>query len=298
MGGGSYSFMSRGARVEKEGTLHKSNAENFKSRAVTREMTTVGLTYRESRDSEEHPNSVPIIVALDVTGSMGSVPEHMVKHGLPHMMDGIIKAGNPDPQVLFMGIGDHVFDRSPLQVGQFESSDELLDKWLMDTYLEGGGGGNDGESYMLAWYFAARHTQLDSMEKRKEKGFLFTIGDEKNLDSVPGPVLEKIMGKGGQYGTLLNSTHLLEEARKMYHVYHIHIAETHSGKRPDVISHWKEIMGDSLIVVQSSDHVSGIIASIVSKSGSTEGVEDTPDKEKDQADTGGITDKPKEEEIL
>jgi len=284
MGGGSYSYMSRMDRATADGTLLKSNAENFKSRSVTREMTSVGLEYRESRDSEEHPNSVPIIVALDVTGSMGSVPEHLVKEGLPTMMDSIIKAGNPDPQVLFMGIGDHVFDRSPLQVGQFESSDELLDKWLMETYLEGGGGGNDGESYMLAWYFAARHTQLDSFEKREEKGFLFTIGDEKNLVNIPGPVLEKIMGKG-QYGTLTNSSELLEEARKMYHVYHIHIAETHSGKRQDVQSHWKEIMGDNLIVVQSSDHVSGIIASIVSKNG----VEDTSDSRRDEAE-----DKPEE----
>jgi len=289
MGGGTYSYSSRMDRATVDGTLLKSNAENFKSRSVTREMTTVGLDFRESCDSDEHPKSVAIIVGLDVTGSMGSVPEHLVKHGLPTMMDSIIKAGNPDPQVLFMGIGDHEFDRSPLQVGQFESSDELLDKWLMDTYLEGGGGGNDGESYLLAWYFAARHTKIDCFNKRKEKGYLFTIGDEKNLPSIPGPVLEKLMGKGGQYGTLLNASHLLEEARKMYHVYHIHIAETYSGKRPDVQSHWKEIIGDNLIVVQSSDHVSGIIASIVSKNGDSEQTEEAATKPED---------KPKEEEIL
>jgi hypothetical protein len=275
-------------RATVDGTLLKSNAENFKSRSVTREMTAVDIKYRESRDSDEHPASVPIIVALDVTGSMGSVPEHLVKEGLPNMMDSIIRAGNPDPQILFMGIGDHVFDRSPLQVGQFESSDELLDKWLMDTYLEGGGGGNDGESYMLAWYFAARHTQLDCFEKREKKGFLFTIGDEKNLANIPGPVLEKIMGKG-QYGTLTNSSELLEEARKMYHVYHIHIAETHSGQRQDVQSHWKEVMGDNLIVVQSSDHVSGIISTIVSKNGDSEQTEEAANKTED---------KPKDEEML
>lgn len=282
MGHGTYSSVSRGVRHEAAGTYMKSNAENFKSRAVTREMTTVGLDYRESRDSDDHPKSTAIIVALDVTGSMGSVPEHLVKHGLPHMMDEIIKAGNPDPQVLFMGLGDHECDRSPLQVGQFESSDELLDKWLMDTYLEGGGGGNDGESYMLAWYFAARHTKIDCFEKREDKGFLFTIGDEKNLKSVPGPVLEKLMGKGGQYGTLLNSSHLLDEARKMYNVYHIHIAETYSGKRQDVIDEWKQVMGDNLIVVQSSDHVSGIIASIVSGPTKAEGTSESEEK----ADTG------------
>lgn len=206
------------------------------------------------------------------------------------MMDEIIKAGNPDPQVLFMGIGDHECDRSPLQVGQFESSDELLDKWLMDTYLEGGGGGNDGESYLLAWYFAARHTKIDCFEKRKKKGFLFTIGDEHNLRSVPGPVLEKLMGKGGQYGTLLEASTLLEEARKMYDVYHIHTTETSSGKREIVPETWKQLMGDHLIVVQSSDHISGIIAEIVADDVKAEA---TPDKERESAE-----DKPKEEEIL
>ena len=289
MGGGSYSSVSRGVRQEAAGTYMKSNAMNFMSKEVTREMTTVGLDFRESRDSDEHPNSVAIIIGLDVTGSMGSVPEHLVKHGLPTMMDEIIKAGNPDPQVLFMGIGDHECDRSPLQVGQFESSDELLDKWLMDTYLEGGGGGNDGESYMLAWYLAARHTKIDCMEKRKEKGFLFTIGDEHNLPSVPGPVLEKLMGKGGQYNTLLNSSELLEEARKLYHVYHIHTAETYSGKREVVPQRWKQLMGDNLIVVQSSDHISGIIAEIISGSNSSE---------KPKENVAASEDKPKTEEIL
>lgn len=293
MGGGTYSSVSRGERHIEMGTFMKSNAENFKSRSVTREMTTVGLDFRESRDSDEHPKSVAIIVALDVTGSMGSVPEHLVKHGLPTMMDEIIKAGNPDPQVLFMGIGDHECDRSPLQVGQFESSDELLDKWLMDTYLEGGGGGNDGESYLLAWYFAARHTKIDCFEKRKKKGFLFTIGDEHNLHSIPGPVLEKLMGKGGQYDTLLEASTLLEEARKMYDVYHIHTTETHSGKREVVPETWKQLMGDHLIIVQSSDHISGIIAEIVSDDVKAE---DTSDKVKDEAESSES--KPKDEEML
>ena len=288
MGHGSYSYSSRMERATASGMMTNSLADNFKSKSVTREMTTVGLEYRESRDSNEHPASVAIIVALDVTGSMGSVPDHLVKHGLPNMMDEIIKSGEPDPQVLFMGIGDHEYDRSPLQVGQFESSDELLDKWLTETYLEGGGGGNRGESYMLAWYFAARHTKIDCWEKRKEKGFLFTIGDEPVLDSVPGHALKTIMGKG-QYDDTILSADLLKEARELYHVYHIHISETHSGARQSVQDEWKQMMGENCIIVQSSDHVSGVIASIVAGKG-------TPDSQTDEADTGGADSKP--EEIL
>jgi hypothetical protein len=68
------------------------------------------VAIRESRDSTDHPNALPIILALDVTGSMGSIPHYLVKEGLPHLMDGIIQKGFPDPQVLFLGIGDHECD--------------------------------------------------------------------------------------------------------------------------------------------------------------------------------------------
>lgn len=141
------------------------------------------------------------MLGLDVTGSMGSVPEYLIKEGLPHIMDGIIEAGMPGPQVMFVGIGDHTCDRAPLQVGQFESSDELLDSWLEKIWLEGHGGANEGESYMLAWYFGAFHTAIDCHEKQDQKGYLFTVGDEPVLDSISGDSLKAIMGDG-QYSDM------------------------------------------------------------------------------------------------
>lgn len=261
MGSGSYSSEDRTVRACASGFFTKPTSEIFKARNINNAMNPNGVIVREARDSKEHPNSLAIILALDVTGSMGSVPHHLVKDGLPNVMDGIIKNGIKDPQVLFMGIGDHECDRSPLQVGQFESSDELLDKWLTDLYLEGGGGGNCGESYLLAWYFASKHTSIDCFEKRKQKGFLFTIGDEPVLESIPKSALRGIMGNG-QYGDM-SALELLDKAREKYNVFHIHIKETGSGSRQEVINGWKQILQDNLIVAERHQDVSEIITSLV-----------------------------------
>jgi hypothetical protein len=275
MGGGHYSSSRRELKAEKLGYMTAPIHETFKQRSINNAMNPHGITLRESRDSDEHPNSLAIILSLDVTGSMGSVPHHLVKEGLPHIMDSIINGGIPDPQILFVAVGDHQVDRAPLQVGQFESSDELLDKWLTDVYLEGGGGSNAGESYMLAWYFAAKHTIIDCLEKRKKKGYLFTIGDEPVLDFISFDALKEIMGPG-QYQDF-SALELLDEARKKYHVYHLHIKETASGSRQHVIDEWKQLMADNLIVIQSSDHVAAAITKIVTdEEGSVKGTVSKP----------------------
>ena len=171
MGGGRFSNDAYKKLRKTKGYSNKSREEIFTSRNIDAEMDPTKALVRESRDSEEHPETVSIIVALDVTGSMGFVPEHIVKEALPDLIGSLMEAGIEDPQVLFLGIGDFNYDAAPLQVGQFESSAELLDRWLTRVYLEGGGGGNNQEGYNLAHLFAARHTSIDCWEKRKQKVF-------------------------------------------------------------------------------------------------------------------------------
>ena len=181
------------------------------------------ITFRESRDSATHPESLSIAVFLDVTGSMGRIPEILVRNKLGSLMNTLIEHGVEHPQILFGAIGDHLSDRFPLQAGQFESGTAELDKWLTQLYLEGGGGGQNRESYSLAWLFGARHTSCDCFEKRGEKGFLFTIGDEANWETLQHDRLKKIMGYSQSDD--LSDKQLLEEAQKSYHVFHIHINE-------------------------------------------------------------------------
>jgi len=276
MGHGSYSTTRRSVRAKSAGYETKSQEDLFVSRNMPTDMDPKGLVFRESRDSEGHPNSVPIIINLDVTGSMGRVPHQLLKSGLPTLVQTIIDNGIADPQVLFAAIGDHECDRAPVQVGQFESSDELLDHWLTTTYLEGGGGGNYGESYLLAWYLAANHTEHDHWDKRQKKGYLFTIGDEPTLTDVPAAALKGIFGAG--QASKITAAELLEKAREKYHVKHIHVGETGAGQRKETVAGWRQMLGDDLIEAQSHTHIAGIIANVVhnTESPATTSVESTP----------------------
>lgn len=262
MGRGTYSSTARSFRAESSGYYTKSAREIFSERNINNAMNPNGIDIRESRDSNEHPESLAIILGLDVTGSMGSIPHYLIKDGLPHIMDGIIKSGVLHPQLLFLAIGDHVFDNSPLQVGQFESSDELLDHWLTTVYLEGGGGPNAGESYLLAWYFAAMHTSIDCFEKRNQKGVLFTIGDEPTLTSIKNSSLNKIMGNSqGDY----RAVDLLTKAQEKYHVYHLHLLQGSNGRRKYIQDGWKQLMGDNLLIIEKKEDVGTVIVDTIKK---------------------------------
>ncbi|MFW5982987.1 MAG: hypothetical protein ACOCQ4_00685 [bacterium] len=263
MGFTSYSSTSRTARADSLGYMSRSINEIFtqnQKNTIHESMSCEGLKIREARDSEAHPATVPIILNLDVTGSMGSVPHHLVKEGLPKLVTNLIQRGVEHPSLLFTAIGDHECDRYPLQIGQFESGDEELDMWLTRTYLEGGGGGNHGESYLLAWYLAAFHTETDSYEKRGQKGFLFTVGDEPGLDNIPSEALKEIFGTG-QYKTW-KDRELLEEASKKWNVYHLNILR---GRLTDCQNYWKQLLGDNCIDIQDPNTIPEVIAEIIVK---------------------------------
>jgi hypothetical protein len=262
MGWTSYDSDSRSVRAFASGYFSKSADEIFtqsKEQKIHESMMPSKALLREARDSNIHPNSVPIIIALDTTGSMGNIPMHLVKDGLPKMVGNIIQKGVPDPAILFLGVGDHECDEAPLQVGQFESGDAELDLWLTRTWLERGGGGNAGESYLLAWYFAANHTVTDAWEKRGQKGLLFTIGDEPCLKHLPKNVIQELMGKPLQ--SSYTDKQLLKAAREKYDVYHLHIMQGSAGERS--VGYWQTLLDQQCIVVDDYEKVANTLSDIV-----------------------------------
>ncbi|MFT7518481.1 MAG: hypothetical protein ACI9MC_000612, partial [Kiritimatiellia bacterium] len=216
-----------------------SSAEIFRSeKSIDPLMNPKGLGSREARDSEHHPLSVPIIVAFDVTGSMGDVPTRFATHLLGRMMKRLVeKRWVTDPQLLFAAIGDAVSDRAPLQVGQFESGLEM-DMWLTRLWLEGAGG-DFPESYTLAHWFAAHHTSTDAWQERGAKGFLFTIGDATNK-SLQSSHIHRVFGAPPEWPT--DDASVIAAAAERYEVFHITLTR---GKplNPEVERNWRNLVG-------------------------------------------------------
>lgn len=237
------------------------SADDIFSRTPKTDMLPDKIVVRESRDSVAHPNSLAVMLYLDDTGSMGRIPEDIIKNELGTLMNTIIDNGIPDPQILFGTINDHKCTNTPIQVGQFESGTEELNKWLSGMAIQKGGGGQDRESYLLAWFVAGRHTSIDCFEKRNEKGFLFTVGDEASWDSLDGNTLRKVFGY--EKGEEVTDKQLLEEAQRLYHVYHIHVNEASYKDDPNVLGYWREMLGERLIVLNDYHAICATIATLI-----------------------------------
>jgi len=215
---------------------------------------------RECRDNDDHPYSVPVMVFVDVTGSMGHIPHNLIKNKFPNLMEILINHKVEHAQLCFGAIGDHISDTAPLQCGEFEQDTVKLIDSLESIYLEKGGGGQIMESYPLAWYVAGYHTSTDSFEKRGLKGFLFTIGDESFHKTYQGRSLADIMGE--KEAEDKTAKQLYDAASEKYHIFHIHCNDgMHNIK--ELGNDWEELLGERLLVLDDSNNVAELIATTV-----------------------------------
>jgi hypothetical protein len=265
MGTTSYSTETRTVRAAAAGYDTKSAAEIFTQREIHETMNPLGVTLREARDSEAHPSTVPIVLGLDVTASMGHIPHALIKSGLPTLMSGLIRTGLLDATLCFVAVTDHLAaNRAPFQMSQFESGDAELDMWLERTWLEGGGGGQDMESYMLAWLFALHIVQTDAWDKRRKKGFLITIGDERNhpdiihrrLVEIFGPETATLMCPNGDR---ISSMDILRAVQERWNVFHISVR--HDGM--DNHAYWAGLLGNNAREVRDPNQVPATVAQII-----------------------------------
>jgi hypothetical protein len=253
MGNGNYSIAAHEALLR--GRANIPVQQVFQQAQCHPLMDPKGVKLRESRDGADHPQSLGIVFALDVTGSMGVIPKIMATQQLPIFMKTLVDCQIADPQLLFMAVGDAISDHAPLQVGQFESTAELMDQWLTWTYLEGGGGGTGQESYELGLYFLAMHTEMDCVVKRKKRGYLFMTGDEVPYPTLSRHVVESIIGD--RLDEDLRCEEIVAELQKTFIPFFI-IPDRARAKRCE--RRWRDLLGDHVLCLEDSVDVCFVTA--------------------------------------
>ena len=235
----------------------------FLSRHMPQALDPTKIVLRESCDSVANPNSTPIILGLDVTGSMGFVAQNIATKNLPKLMERIYETQPiTDPHVMFMGIGDVTCDNGPLQVSQFEAGSIELIAQLRELWLEGGGGGNSYESYDLPWYFAAHKTAIDSHNKRGKKGYIFTMGDEHPpTRALTASDVRRVFNNRDLPAPPDSVEKLLELVQEKYRVFHLVIEEGNfaRGHLSAVRNSWTELLGPNAIFVRDIRFLPDII---------------------------------------
>lgn len=241
----------------------RSRSQIFRTCSLLDDVNPARIRMRESRDSAENPQSTPIILAADVTGSMGMVAHQLMQHGLNTLATEIYdRKPVTDPHIMAMAIGDAWCDQAPLQVTQFEADIRLAEQ-VRDLWLEGGGGGNNGESYMAAHLFAALKVSADAIEKRHRKGYLFTIGDEPVLDGMTRGQIERVMGVRAERD--YSAREILAMAERNWDVFHIVLANEGyaSCGLDDVLDTWKPLLPERTILLSDVERLAETVVSTI-----------------------------------
>ena len=192
------------------------SGQEYKATRIDDSLDPKKFSIRECCNSDEHPNTIPVILALDVTGSMGEACSE-VASALGVIIKNLYEKF-ADIEFCVMGIGDLAYDDAPIQMSQFESDIRIAES-LDKIYMEHGGGGNNYESYTAAWYMGLKHAKLDCFEKQGRKGIIITMGDEPLNPYLPYRHLND--ATNGTEQKDVETKELYSQVCEKYDVFHI-----------------------------------------------------------------------------
>lgn len=266
-----YTCVTKSCSVDNFTTMSYSAQELYKSRKLA-DVLNPYKVMRECCDSEEHPNTTPVILALDVTGSMGDSAVKVAQQLNTIMTDIYASGVVPDVEFCIMAIGDLAYDEAPIQMGQFESDIRIAEQ-LDQIYFEGGGGGNTYESYTAAWYMGLNHCKLDCWNRGK-KGIIITLGDELPNPYLPVKGIERTVGDKVQGD--IETKDLLPQALEKFDIYHISVDDRASSyqwnnERRNLDGKWTELLGEEHYKVCNLNNLAKTITNIITSTPSATG---------------------------
>jgi hypothetical protein len=143
------------------------------------------VTDPRKRIHTHSPN--PLIVAVDVTGSMANWPFEIFDR-LPLLYNTLAQY-REDLEICFAAIGDAAADQWPLQVTNFASGFDL--EQLLGSLYGEGGGGDAPESYGLFAHWVNTHVEVPDAS---EPPFLILFGDAPMHLTIPKNQIAHYLG--------------------------------------------------------------------------------------------------------
>lgn len=249
-GSGSYSYGAGGAATRRESA---ERARTFGPRTYEgRSGPNETIINPSKRIRSESKN--PLIIAVDVTGSMASWPFEIFDR-LPLLYNTLAQY-REDLAICFAAIGDASCDRWPLQVTTFARGFDL--EQLLGSLYGEGGGGDAPESYGLFAHWVNTHVEIPHAE---ETPFLIVFGDITMHPKVPKEQVRRILGEN-QAGEV----DALGAWRSVSKKWNTWFLRRPSGKRGDEVDQqWGKAIGSQKILPvedeqRAVDYAMGLVA--------------------------------------
>lgn len=211
----------------------------------------------------------PLVVALDVTGSMREYPK-MIFEKLCILYNEALFFLPPEIkdsfEISFCAIGDAYTDSYPLQVTDFAKAQEL-DTNIKMLFGEGGGGGQARETYELMAYYYTAHCKMPKASGNPRPMFIF-IGDEGYYGRVNRSQIQNLIGDNPE--TDLISMEIFDDLKTKFDVYMLRIPYEEPPQEQQIMKLWLDALGkDRVIMLQDPkrvvDTILGLIAANVDK---------------------------------
>lgn len=196
----------------------------------------------------------PLIIAVDVTGSMSSWPREIFDR-LP-LLYNTLSQYREDLEICFAAIGDEKVDNWPLQVTDFASGYDL--EQLLGSLYGEGGGGDAPESYGLFAHWVNSHVTIPTMD---EMPFLIVFGDIDMHQKISTKAIEHYLGDNVQGD--LDSVFEWQKLTKKWNTWFLRRPTNKQGDRVD--KQWGEAIGEQKIFhiedeQRAVDYAMGLIA--------------------------------------
>ena len=196
----------------------------------------------------------PLIIAVDVTGSMASWPAEIFDR-LPLLFN-TLSGYREDLEVCFVAIGDAGCDRWPLQVPGFASGFDL--EQLLGSLYGEGGGGDAPESYGLFAHWANTHVVIPNAE---DKPFMIVFGDITMHPTTPREQIRGVLGDSAQSD--IDSIKAWQKVTKNWNTWFLRRPGGRTGDQVD--KQWGQAIGEQKIFhiedeQRAVDYAMGLIA--------------------------------------